>query len=155
MSKIRGKKQPGLKVRENDSHVLLHPADDDLFVRTGRQVIEACRLGIGIDLWLSELDSMLERVRDWAGQHASRIRSCFCAPRGSQIALYFSPALDRFDFDLADELASLNGELVKYFNIGMIEIHQVPESELDRFIDQSSARLVYGQHRKSHPPVEA
>src|SRR5437588_8140304 len=121
MSNIKGKRQPGLKVRENESRVLLHPEDDDLFVRTGRQVIEACRLGIGIELWLSELDSMLQTVRDWAGKHASRIRTCFCAPRGSQIALYFSPALNRFDFDLADELANLNGKLVKDFNIGMIE----------------------------------
>ena len=140
---------------DGERPVVLRPDDDDLFVRTGKQVIEACRLGISIELWLSELHAMLDAVRHWAAQRAGHVRSCSCSPRGGRMTLFFVPTSGRFDFDLADELAALNGRLVKEFNIGMVEIHQVPWEELDRFLDPDSVRRVYGEQPESHSAVEA
>jgi hypothetical protein len=72
------------------------------------------------------------------------VRAAFCAPRGTRTVLFFIPVSDRFDFDLADELTVLNMELVNKFNIGMVEVRQIPWDEIDRFLDPGSARQVYG-----------
>ncbi len=149
MAVQKGQNAIHIDARDGERPVLLHPDNDDLFVRTGRQVIEACRLGISIELWLSEFNAMLEEARHWAEQRAAKVRACFCAPVNSRVVLYFVPNSKSFDFDLADGLAELNAELVKRFNVGMVEIHQVPWEELDRFVDIESSRRVYGEQRES------
>lgn len=145
-----------IKAREDGARsVVLHPENSDLFVRTGNQVIDACRLGISLELWLQEMRSMCDDVSKWASDHSQHIRSCFCAPRGARVALYFSPKSRGFDFDLADELAALNGKVVKSFNVGMVEVRQVPWEELDRFLDVAAAVHVYGDKPSTRPAVEA
>ena len=141
--------------RDDDRQIIIHPADNDLFVATGKQVIEACRLHISVDVWFQELSAMLQEVRSWAQKRGSQVRSCFCVPRGTRVILFFVPATPQFDFDLADALAILNGELVKGFNVGMIEVRQIPWDELDRFLNTDKAKLVYGEQPESHQPVEA
>lgn len=146
MSVKRKKTSEAIRIRaqgDGDRPVVLHPEDDDVFVRTGRQVIEACRLGISIEVWMHEFREMLGHVHRWAQQHGSRIRACYAAPRGASIGLYFVPRTETFDFDLAEELAPLNRDLVKAFNIGMIEVHQIPERERDRFISPEAVRTVF------------
>jgi len=124
-------------------NVILHPEDNDLFMRTGKQVIEACRLGISIEVWLNEFAAMAAEVAQWAGRHAERVRSCYCVPVGARITLFFSPRSDSFDFDLAELLAELNADLNKQFNLGMVEVRQVPFQQIDRFLDPEKALLVY------------
>jgi hypothetical protein len=123
---------------------VLHPADDDLFVRTGRQVIEDCRLGISIELWMKELSGVLDEVRRWSIERRDRIRACYCAPTGSRITFFFAPVGEQFDFDLADNLAQFNAELLHKFNVGMVELHQIPWDEWERFLTLETGRHVYG-----------
>jgi hypothetical protein len=151
-------KQASLRIDERadgNRQVVLHPEDDDLFVQTGKQVIEACRLGISLQLWMSELGGMLQSVQDWSAQRAGRIRACFCEPRGLRMVLFFVPHSQQFDFELAGQLAELNAQLVKDFNIGMIEVRQVPWKETGRFFNLESAKQVYGERPGSHHAVEA
>jgi hypothetical protein len=91
-------------------------------------------------------------VINWSRERAKQVRSCFVEPRGKKIALYFIPVSEHFDFELADALTELNTDLVQKFNIGLVEVYQVPERELERFLDQS-ARPIYGERPKSHPAV--
>jgi hypothetical protein len=144
--------------RDGDRPIILHPGDDDLFVRTGKQVIEACRLGISVEVWINELNAMLQKVQGWLDKQSARVRACYCAPRRTRVILFFVPATDQFDFDLADDLAALNGELTKNFNVGMVEMGQVPADEVDRFLDREHTPLVWGadgRQPESHPTVEA
>ncbi|MFA7236228.1 MAG: hypothetical protein WC058_05120 [Phycisphaeraceae bacterium] len=46
---------------DGDRPLILHPEDNDLFVRTGRQVIDACGLHIGVELWLREMNGHASR----------------------------------------------------------------------------------------------
>jgi len=133
--------------------VVLHPENDDLFVSTGKQVIEACRLGISVDLWLHELRGMLESVVAWSDEHRARVLACYAAPRATQTALFFIPRSGHFDFDLADELVELNTRLLREFNVGAIEVLQVPGHELERFIKPDQARTLYGGQTEPHPAV--
>jgi len=130
---------------------ILHPDDNDLFMRTGKQVIEACRLGISIDVWVDEFNNMLADAKSWCTDHSDKVRSCFCSPVGARITLFFSPGSEAYDFDLAELLAELNSRLNKQYNIGMVEVRQVPWSQIDRFIDPEKARLIYGDERPASP----
>lgn len=143
-----------LHVRDDGGcEVVLHPEDNDLFVRTGKQVIDACRLGISVEVWVEEVTAMLGHVRAWAEAQNGRVRAAYCVPRGTRVVLFFVPASDAFDFDLADALAAINVELMKRFNVGTIEVRQVPWSEVDRFLDTSRFRAVYGDQAEPHRPV--
>jgi len=143
-------KQSQKHIEESDQAVVLHPDNNDLFLRTGKQIIAACRMNISIDVWFSEFNGMLHRVKGWVHEHESRVSLCYCAARGSQITFFFVPSSDTFDFDLADELVSLNSELVTSFNVGMVEIHQIPGGDVDRFLNPDESRLVYGDDRSAH-----
>lgn len=123
----------------------IQPLDQDVFVRTGQQIIEACQLRISVDVWMDELQSLLDEVTAWAAHHADRITACYVVPHGARVMLFFTPATDSFDFSLAADLADLNVDVVRRFNIGMVEVRQIPTGELDRFVDPNAARQIYGE----------
>lgn len=152
------KDQTSRSIREavdGERQFVLHPENDDLFVRTGRQVIEACRLGISVEVWFGECKDMFEHVSEWARGHAGQVIACYAVPRGTGIGLFLVPKSQSFNFDLADELADLNRELVQKFNVGTVEIHQVPGDELGRFLVIEESRQVYSDANSPHQPVEA
>ncbi|MFP4052951.1 MAG: hypothetical protein ACLFV7_03705 [Phycisphaerae bacterium] len=82
-------------------------------------------------------------VEKWIGDRSGRVLSCHAVPRGIGIALFFVPAAESFDFDLADELVGLSANLVRHFNVGPVEIHQIPQDELERFVPPKTAWTVY------------
>lgn len=65
------------------------------------------------------------------------------------------PATPRFDFDLADDLAILSQDLITQFNIGMVDVHQIPDSELTTFVDPRFAAVVYGNLPTTYQSVDA
>lgn len=136
-----------------NKNFVLHPEDNDIFVRTGKQIIEGCRLRISIDVWFNEINTMLAQVQQWAEAHSIKVRSCFFTTKGANVVLYVAPKSQRFDFDLADQIVDLNTELMQKYNVGMIEINQIPWDELDRFLDLETTKKVYGEQPESSPPV--
>jgi hypothetical protein len=157
MTQAKGKKTPVSidEATDGSRPVVLRPENNDVFVRTGKQVIAGCSLGISLELWLDELNSLIALVMDWAKEHSKSVDACYIEPRPRCIMLFFVPVSASFDFDLADELVVLNAKLIKNFNVGMVETHQIPSSELDRFLNPPMARQIYGESRKPHSPVEA
>ena len=133
------------EARDAVREFVIRPADKDLFVRTGAQIIDSCRLRISFELWFEEVQSMVERVRTWAEQRTDRVRACYCSPGGKRVTIFVVPSAGRFDFDLADEVVDLNTSLVKDFNVGRVEVGQVPWNELGRFVNVETAIHVYGE----------
>lgn len=125
---------------------VIHPEDDDVFVRTGKQVIESCSLGISIELWKEELKSLLTNVLGWL-ETQETVRSCYCCLNPSKLVFFFITRAERFDFDFADALVKLNSDIRKSFNVGAVEMHQIPWDEAHRFIgtDTDLARRIYGE----------
>jgi hypothetical protein len=134
--------------------VVLRPENNDVFVSTGKQVIAACSLGISLDLWLNEMASMVRFVSEWTEKHQDSVAACFVEPRPRCTMLFFVPKSSHFDFDLADELVQLNAQVVKDFNVGMVETHQIPRDELDRFLNPEMSKQIYGEQQQPHHPVE-
>lgn len=140
---------------EERREFVLHPENNSNFVRTGRQIIEACQFDISISDWCEELKNMLEKVAIWSKKHADKVLACFATTYGAGIGLFFIPQSETFDFDLADELAQLTLILVRKFKVGMVESHQIPVSELDRFLIRENTCVVYTDANITHKPVEA
>ena len=69
--------------------------------------------------------------------------------------MFFVPPGRQFSFELADELAELNRALIAGFNIGMVEVGQIPSGEIERFVDVETAQLIYGKPIEAPGPVEA
>jgi hypothetical protein len=141
-------------IREQDGDFLLHPSNNDLFAQTGKQIIEACKLSISVGVWLDELNRMLAEVKQWCGGRSDKIAACLAEGRGSEVLLFFVPHGLQFNFDLADELADLNRSLVTNFNIGMVEVGQIPAAEIRRFMDMEKVRIVYGRVPETSETVE-
>jgi len=140
-------------VRGNEEKVALHPGDQgkERFYRTGRQVIAHCELGISVETWFDEFQSLVAESEKWMAERSDRVRACFCSPSMTHIVLFVVPSLDSFDFELADELTELNISLLNKFNIGNLEVHQIPWVEKERFVGFNSARLIY--ERPQSPPT--
>ncbi|MGC4030765.1 MAG: hypothetical protein QM754_03305 [Tepidisphaeraceae bacterium] len=133
------------ETRDGDRSVVFHPENDDLFVQTGKQVIEACRLNISVELWQHEVTAMFERVREWAAERDNRIDGCYATARPTKLVVFVTPVSSTYDFDLADEITSLNRELLRNYNVGYVELAQVPRGQMDRFVHPQQVRPIYAK----------
>ncbi len=136
-----------IKLREahdGDRPVLVHPANNDIFVMTGQQAIRACQLGISIQVWVEEFTSMTDFARRWCQERADRVLACYVAPRSNRVVLHVIPASDAFDFDLAEQLVELQTQIAQQFRIGHCEVGQIPRTEMDRFINLDAAQKIHG-----------
>lgn len=123
--------------------VVVHPENDDLFVLTGRQAIDGCRLGISLKVWLDELDAMSGFVAEWCDAHRDQVDRCALVPRSGNLLLFVSPTSPQFDFDLADAMVDLDLTVSRQFRLGRVEVQQVPERELERFVDADKGRQLW------------
>ncbi|NNM86723.1 MAG: hypothetical protein HKL96_13320 [Phycisphaerales bacterium] len=142
---------------EVDSHrqFVIHPTDDDIFVRTGKQIIEACRLEISVELWCHEFENMLLFVQDWCTKMSGSVRTCVCTVRPGRVMLFFVPRAEQFDFDLADQLTDLDMSINKDYRVGLVEVSQIPFDQVDRFAVVTETRLVYGEPTRTQDTVAA
>lgn len=138
-----------------DKKIVVHPTNDDLFVLTGKQMIASCSLSVSIETWLGELELAREAIDEWCQKHSSKIIAAYLIPRPSQLAVYLVRDAGRFDFDLADESTELVTDLIRDYNLGMVELFQIPPNEVERFVDVSYNQPIYGSGNPTHRPMEA
>ena len=141
--------------RDAQRSVVFHPESNDLFIRTGKQVIEDCQLAISLSVWMDELNSLLREMGDWAAGQSQLLRSCYCSPVRGRLTFFFAPKAEQFDFDLADLLVNLSLSLRQKYNVGSFELLQAPWSDWDRFVNIESAVRIYGDTCQPSGPVAA
>lgn len=139
--------------RDGQTQYVFHPQDSDLFVRTGTQVIAGCRLGISLEVWFEELLAMRDHLQAWARHNQASVQTVIMSPRGSRTGIFIVPMSATFDFDLADRTVDLEIEIGQKFNVGVVEILQVPDSDLSRFVAPEQGHVIYDGRRSSHQPV--
>jgi len=151
MSQPTGRKSSEtVHVQHTDESVMLHGPQDDIIMRTGKQIIEACELRTSLDLWRHEFNDMLEFVKTECQKFARQVDACFLSPRGAKLLLVFIQTSPSFDFDLADKLTEVEITLQNKFNVGFTEVMQVPISEADRFINFNGVVHVFGKSGESY-----
>lgn len=127
-----------------DKNVMVHYKDEDRLLLTGRSMINSCKLGISVETWLDELENAIGEVGAWCAERSEKVQQAYLVPKSPQLPFYFVQVQAAYDFDLADEITTLNTNLIRNYNLGMIEMFQIPESELDRFVSVDQSRKIYG-----------
>lgn len=127
---------------DGDRPYLLVDDHEDRISRTGKQLIAAANLHITFEVWKSNFELMLQDVRKWCEERSAKVSRCFADVRSQGIEIFFVPNEDRFDFDLADQMAQLDRDLVNT-GVGWVETLQIPSEEVDRFVEVERAILVY------------
>ena len=128
---------------DGDRKYILQRLNNDKFVSTGKQIIEAADLSMGIEAWRSNLADLYVDAHTMAKKFVDRVADVRLIPRHGTVHLIFVTVGSEFDFNLADELATLNIRLRRELQTyGEVEASQIPETELSQFIsdDEQSER---------------
>lgn len=116
--------------------------NEELFLQTGKQIISACKMHIGIQVWSSNFKKTLEIVRQWAKDRGNQIAQVLVELRSDKVIFFVVPRSQQYDFDLGFAQADLDVTLNTQCNIGYTETRQIPEYEKANFIS-TDAKLVY------------
>ena len=135
--------------RNAEQRFVFSPENNDIFVKTGRQVLAACQLADDVaaafKAWQGQFGVMLEFVADWANRQAERVRNVVVVGRGGKLILMLLPTDEAFDFDLAEASSDLRFDLMKLFSaVGEIDILQVPVWDWQRFFGRDEVIASYG-----------
>lgn len=131
-----------------EGRVLITTQDEDRFSLPCAQAVEACRVHISRKVWFDELDSMLVRVKEWAGSHANLVQAVYAAPREGHVVIFVVPKSEHYDLDLGAKLSDLDLELAQQFHVIASEVMQVPgktQQQLATFVNPSTAKPLYGE----------
>jgi hypothetical protein len=134
---------------------LLGSESYDSFHQAGQQAKSGWQGRLSAELWVQEVIGMVESAGTWAVANSDMVTSCHLACTIDGPALYFVRQSEGFDFDLADKLVDLNGQLVRNFNVGSVAVHQISGDEILRLARAHSLRRIYGKELDPHRPVEA
>jgi len=122
--------------KDGEKTYILQCEDNHVIYTQGKQIIEDSKLRISISDWRQEVESMCHHIAQWVNTQAtSHITGWILVQKGSQLTGYFCPQSESFDFVLADELADLSIYIVRNFNVGPLELLQIPFKDRGRFID--------------------
>jgi hypothetical protein len=121
-----------LEAGDGDRPVVIALETQDRLLRTCQWAVEACKLGLGRETLLRELDSLVHYLRKWAKANSAMISDCFATPREEQIGIYVIPKTAKYDFDLSDKLTKLDLELSEKFRTVPCDVLQVPPLEAER-----------------------
>lgn len=137
---------PVLRLRESelaDTKVVVDPLNRDLFVLTGRQLIESCGLSLSVQLYVDEAGLAVAELGEWAAERSNQVTSIHWEPRPGHLSLYVAVASEAFDFDLADEMTDLSLRLNREFTLGRVEVFQIPNDAIDRFVSSPERSRVW------------
>lgn len=115
--------------------------DEEIFERTGEQIVRACQLQMTATRWKQNLQLMVDEVRQWCQQRSDKLALGLLELRSDKVVFFFSPRAEQFDFELAREQRALEVELNTRGGIGYAETRQVPLWEIDRFVSPEALRI--------------
>ena len=141
----RSKKRTAIHLKYDNGVVVVKAHDEDQFVMSAKKVIDACvasrqhaefkRQAIKITK-----DKILNPLRGWCEDHASRISSCYIVPAGKYLQVYVVGATEKYDFDLGRELSKLE---ISMRDLGWrISCQQIPLGESE---EQDSLPFNHGE----------
>lgn len=123
--------------RDGERDIVMRKLSNDTFVRTGKQIIDACEMQIGFEAWQQNIADLWEQMIKVARDKREKVTSLYMLPRHGTVHVLFATRHDEFDFDLADELACWNIRFRRSRGMyGEIEAAQIPESELLQFVER-------------------
>lgn len=116
-------------------------SDEDIFERTGEQIVRACQLQMSVSAWRQNFALMIEHVGNWCKERSGRVALALVELRSDKAVFYIIPSSEQFDFALGLEQADLDIFLNTRGAIGYVETRQVPAWEIERFVAPEAYRV--------------
>lgn len=149
-----------LDARDGGRFVLFTPENQDRFLMTCVDAINAAHLGQSAVVLADEITQLLQFTAEWVRENVlDKIEACYVTLREGQVVFFFVPKSRSFDFELSDLLTKLDLSIVEKYDVPC-EVMQVPSEDLGNFVEVSSEFVVSLdvqalQERPAHQQVDA
>jgi hypothetical protein len=142
-----------LKAEHGSRQVVITTEQEDRFVMSCANAVEACLRHKSEKIVRSDIEKMIAHSRAWSAERGERISAAFIGPHESKITVFVVPKSEGFDFDLAEEVAELAHDLSRTYQAVWSDALEVPggdDESLRTFIDFETVIPIYGQ--TAEPP---
>lgn len=133
----------------SEQHVLVEPDNKDRFLITMREAAHACKRAQDERDWQEDFERFLHHVHQWCEAHKAKVRAGFVGVGDGALNIFiFTHAAD-YDFDLDDQLTTLDTDLVDEFPWLIAEVIQIPASVSEDQTFPESVVIVYGDGKRA------
>jgi hypothetical protein len=130
-----------------DGEVVVTPKDRSLFLISAQKATEACRDAVRREERIAVFETeFLHPLHDWCVAHSDKVRACYVGLPTGHIPVFIVTVSSQFDFDLGEEIASLELRLSQSgWRIGMSQLPDADDESLATFFSPDGALEVYAQ----------
>ncbi|MCG8408852.1 MAG: hypothetical protein MI923_26910 [Phycisphaerales bacterium] len=140
-------KTPHVLDARDERSVLISPENEDRFVLSCKETIQAVQSGLGEIAFQAELKELIKHISEWVTKRIESLHACYLASRDGDLVVFSVPKSDQYDNLLADELTELDVELAEKFQYWRCQVVQIPgksSTELAAFLDEEQALAFHG-----------
>ena len=126
-----------LDYSEKNRQVVVCPKDNDMFVRSMEQIVEACvvheRTLQRAFRFKDQLDGLLKKLAQWLLDNKHRVHKAFLAPHEGGLRFLIIKIGARYDGDLEDSLTDLDIAVATSpeFDLLQLEVLCLPEVSME------------------------
>lgn len=142
------------RIRFDDNRpVVVHPADQDLFVVSSEQAVRACVTQEMIEQFTRDVNErfkmILKRIAQWSAERPQIVQALIGSREPQRRIILFIVEGNEHNFDLSDDISSLDEEIHDILKglpaVSVMSIPQGVESGLDAFIDIDESFEIYAR----------
>ena len=147
MAEAKAARRTPAKLSFADGEVMVTPQDRDIFFISATRATEACRGAVLADQKFERFENeFLFPLNEWCEKHADKVKACYVPLPTGQLQVFVVTNSPRYDFELGEELASLELRLSQAgWRIGISQLPEADGDSLATFCNPEGALEVYAQ----------
>lgn len=136
-----------VRLSYQDGEVMVTPEDQDTFFISAAKATEACREAVKVNERIAVFKTrFLLPLHDWCASHADRVAACYLPLPAGHLQAFVVTNSARFDFPLAEEIASIERQLAKAgWRVGLSQLPATEDRSLATFFNPEGALEIYAQ----------
>jgi hypothetical protein len=145
-------RQPA-KLSFSDGEVMVTPKDRDIFFISATKATEACREAVRNEQGFKQFETeFLIPLNAWCEKHAEKVRACYLPLPTRNIQVFIVGTSPRYDFELGEELATLELKLSQAgWRVGISQLPEADDDSLGTFFSPEGALEVYAKREQASP----
>jgi len=96
---------------DDDTKVIVTPSNQDRYMQSVKQVIEACQMKEAFRQIEAQLDSLLARLGEWVRDHLDSIHRAFVTVRETSLLFLIVQPGKAYDAELEEALSAIDMEI--------------------------------------------
>jgi hypothetical protein len=151
MADIKVARRQPAKLSFTDGEVMVTPKDRDIFFISATKATEACRQAVQNEQGFKRFETeFLVPLHAWCEEHAAKVRACYIPLPGHHIQVFVVGTSANYDYDLGDELATLELRLSQFgWCVGISQLPNADGDSLGTFFSPEGALEVYAKREQT------